>query len=181
MSSSGDGNEEETPDEELESESKFGVANQGYEKDNDSDFEAAGREDDDQSDAEVQEYEEKTALGADEVYCTSCGEAIKKEAEICPHCGVRQIDEEPEESSRSIPDGRVYELQKVARKSPGVAVILALLLTPASYWYVDRTGLAIINLLTFNYLLLGFIIVPIHSYMIIQNAREELEQHGEGW
>jgi len=25
----------------------------------------------------------------DEVFCRSCGEAIKKEAEICPHCGVR--------------------------------------------------------------------------------------------
>ncbi len=26
---------------------------------------------------------------SDEVFCTSCGEPIKKEAEICPHCGVR--------------------------------------------------------------------------------------------
>ena len=27
--------------------------------------------------------------GPDEMYCESCGEVIKKEAEICPHCGVR--------------------------------------------------------------------------------------------
>lgn len=27
--------------------------------------------------------------GADEVFCRSCGEPIKKEAEICPNCGVR--------------------------------------------------------------------------------------------
>lgn len=26
----------------------------------------------------------------DEMFCSSCGEAIKKEAEICPKCGVRQ-------------------------------------------------------------------------------------------
>jgi TM2 domain-containing membrane protein YozV len=26
-----------------------------------------------------------------EKYCSSCGEVIKKEAEICPKCGVRQI------------------------------------------------------------------------------------------
>jgi len=26
---------------------------------------------------------------ADEIFCRSCGEAIKKEAEICPNCGVR--------------------------------------------------------------------------------------------
>ena len=25
----------------------------------------------------------------DEIFCRSCGEPIKKEAEICPHCGVR--------------------------------------------------------------------------------------------
>jgi hypothetical protein len=27
--------------------------------------------------------------GVDEVFCSSCGEPIKREAEICPHCGVR--------------------------------------------------------------------------------------------
>lgn len=185
MSSNGGDTGKETPNEELESEPDSGVVDQGYEKDIESDFEVAGQENDGQSESDVdvveQKYDKKTELGADEVYCTSCGEAIKKEAEICPHCGVRQIDEELEGSSRSIPDGRVYELQKVARKSPVTAVILALLLTPTSYWYVGRTGLALVNLLTFNYLLLGFIIVPIHSYMIIQNAREELEQNGEGW
>jgi TM2 domain-containing membrane protein YozV len=26
----------------------------------------------------------------DEAYCSSCGQIIKKEAEICPKCGVRQ-------------------------------------------------------------------------------------------
>ena len=28
--------------------------------------------------------------GADETFCSSCGEIIKKEAEVCPKCGVRQ-------------------------------------------------------------------------------------------
>ena len=28
--------------------------------------------------------------GPDEVFCSSCGAIIKKEAEICPKCGVRQ-------------------------------------------------------------------------------------------
>lgn len=26
----------------------------------------------------------------DEQFCSSCGEVIKKEAEVCPECGVRQ-------------------------------------------------------------------------------------------
>ena len=28
--------------------------------------------------------------GVDEIFCSSCGSIIKKEAEICPKCGVRQ-------------------------------------------------------------------------------------------
>ena len=28
--------------------------------------------------------------GADEQYCSSCGSLIKKAAEVCPKCGVRQ-------------------------------------------------------------------------------------------
>lgn len=31
----------------------------------------------------------RDASGPDEQYCASCGEVIKKRAEICPHCGVR--------------------------------------------------------------------------------------------
>lgn len=33
---------------------------------------------------------DKKEKGPDEIYCSSCGEPIKKEAEICPHCGVPQ-------------------------------------------------------------------------------------------
>jgi hypothetical protein len=32
---------------------------------------------------------EKQVPREDEMYCTSCGAIIKKEAEICVHCGVR--------------------------------------------------------------------------------------------
>lgn len=28
---------------------------------------------------------------SDEKYCLECGAAIKRTAEICPHCGVRQV------------------------------------------------------------------------------------------
>lgn len=38
----------------------------------------------------------KRQKGADEIFCASCGEAIKRAAEICPNCGVRN-----EESSKS--------------------------------------------------------------------------------
>lgn len=34
----------------------------------------------------------KREKAADEVFCRSCGEAIKQEAEICPNCGVKNKD-----------------------------------------------------------------------------------------
>lgn len=39
---------------------------------------------------------------ADEIFCRSCGEPIKKEAEICPHCGVR--NEEASSSQQGTTD-----------------------------------------------------------------------------
>ena len=35
--------------------------------------------------------EEEKVKQVDEKFCSSCGAVIKKEAEICPKCGVRQI------------------------------------------------------------------------------------------
>ena len=40
--------------------------------------------------AEVRMTEDRRQLGSDEHFCNSCGEIIKKLAEICPKCGVRQ-------------------------------------------------------------------------------------------
>lgn len=33
---------------------------------------------------------QKKTKGADEKFCSDCGEAIKLKAELCPHCGCRQ-------------------------------------------------------------------------------------------
>lgn len=40
--------------------------------------------------------------GADEIFCRSCGEPIKKEAEVCPHCGVRNQTVNSNTPSRSV-------------------------------------------------------------------------------
>lgn len=39
--------------------------------------------------------------GADEMYCRSCGEIIKEEAEICPHCGVRNSSSSSNNNSKN--------------------------------------------------------------------------------
>lgn len=38
---------------------------------------------------------------ADEIFCASCGETIKKRAEICPHCGVRNKKNSPPPSQKT--------------------------------------------------------------------------------
>lgn len=122
-----------------------------------------------------------TELGPDEAFCTSCGEVIKEEAEVCPECGVRQKGENTEQGSSELADARKYELQKIARKDQTTVAVVSFLISPVGYLMVGKTGLAVINFFTLNYLLFGIILVPIHTWKIIGNARDELQRHGENW
>jgi hypothetical protein len=123
-------------------------------------------------------------LSADEAYCTSCGEVIKEEAEVCPECGVgQQGDSSQADSSQAdIPDIRRHELEKIANKDKTTVIIVSILLTPVGYYMLGKTGLALLNFFTLNYILLGPVIVPIHANKIINDAQEELRQAGvEGY
>jgi hypothetical protein len=80
-------------------------------------------------------------------------------------------------SSPADDDGRSG--RATAETSLPVALLLAFVLSPAAYYYVGRTKLAVINLLTLNYLLLGIVIVPIHVYTIVTGARKERSTRGE--
>jgi len=71
------------------------------------------------------------------------------------------------------------DLAKRANKSSVVAILLGLTLSPLAYYYVGNTKLAIINLLTLNYLALGFIAVPIHVYKMIRDAEAEANEPSE--
>ena len=47
------------------------------------------------------EHYDRRQKGADETFCASCGAIIKKDAEICPKCGVRnKKDEKTEEGGK---------------------------------------------------------------------------------
>jgi hypothetical protein len=135
--------------------------------------------------------------GPDEAFCTSCGSIIKEQAEICPDCGVRQQAGGNAPQGGGAPaggapaggapaggqtsDARIRNLQKIAGKDKSTVMLVSFLLTPAGYVMVDKLALAIVNLLTFNYFFLGFIIVPFHTKSIIENARGELEAEGYSW
>lgn len=135
--------------------------------------------------------------GPDEAFCTSCGSIIKEQAEICPDCGVRQQGGANAQQAGGAPaggapaggapaggqtnDARIRSLQKIAAKDKSTVMLVSFLLTPAGYVMVDKLALAIVNLLTFNYFFLGFIVVPFHTKSIIENARADLEAEGYSW
>jgi len=83
--------------------------------------------------------------------------------------------------SNGLPDSKRYELQKIANKSKVTYAVLGFFLPFIAYYMVGKTGLSILNFLTGNWFLLGFIITPIHVYKIIGDAREELDAHGESY
>jgi hypothetical protein len=62
------------------------------------------------------------------------------------------------------------ESSSVADKSVPVAVLLGLTISPLAYYYVGKTKLAILNLVTLNWIGLGIVATPIHVYKIIDNA-----------
>lgn len=79
--------------------------------------------------------------------------------------------------SDELPDSKRYELQKIADKSKIPYAVLGFLLPPVAYLMVGKTAVGILNFLTGNWFLLGFIGTPIHIWKIIGDARSELEAH----
>lgn len=86
--------------------------------------------------------------------CRTCGQLIHPEAEICPHCGVRQIEPpRPVSAPVSIP--------KAGTRSKGAAAVLGIFLggLGAHKFYLGQTGLGLFYLViswTFIPAILGF-------------------------
>lgn len=68
--------------------------------------------------------------------CRACGQLIHPDAEICPHCGVRQMP------------APVPSMPKVGTRSKGTAAVLGILLGSlgAHKFYLGQTGLGLIYL-----------------------------------
>ena len=65
-----------------------------------------------------------------------------------------------------------YRDQKLAMKNRGVVALVSFFFPPAGYFLVGRTGWAVLCFLTAGFLLTGFIIVPIHTWIIVKRARQ---------
>ena len=100
--------------------------------------------------------------GPDEQYCSSCGEVIKAQAEICPECGVRQ--ESTSTSGGSGPD----------RTTAG---IFALLLggIGAHKFYMGKTGMGLLYL-CFVWTLIPAIIGFIEGILYLTKSDEEFQR-----
>lgn len=99
------------------------------------------------------------SLAPDEQYCPSCGEPIKKAAEICPECGVRQ------QPATSTGKDRV------------TAGILALLLggIGAHKFYLGETGLGILYL-CFSWTLIPALVGFIEGILYLTKSDVEFER-----
>ena len=92
---------------------------------------------------------ENRQKGTDEVFCSSCGAIIKKEAEICPKCGVRQYVA-PAQSIYLGGGGNDRYPPGYVPKSWAVALIFVILLgcIGVHRFYVGKIGTGILMLLT---------------------------------
>jgi hypothetical protein len=71
-------------------------------------------------------------------------------------------------------DARMADMERMASKSVLVAVILGSLGGPLGYIYVGKWNFAVINVFTLNYLLVGIVIVPLHTTSMILSARKRV-------
>ena len=89
----------------------------------------------------------------DEAFCSSCGEVIKKEAEICPKCGVRQRRPDNNISTRWL---TLFILSFFV----GVLGV--------DRFYVGKIGTGILKLITFGgcgiWALIDFIIIVLGKF-----------------
>ena len=91
----------------------------------------------------------------DEVFCKSCGEVIKSEAELCPKCGVRQSGSSDESSLPLLLNVIIgfFGILGIGhfvkgRAGSGILFLFAGLITTILFW-------------TTVWILIGFIFIPV--------------------
>ena len=109
------------------------------------------------------------SLKPDEMYCSSCGKAIKKDAEICPHCGVRQ-----------------KSVTVKQEKSPGIAAIASAIWCGLGQIYNGQIGKGIGLMIAYAFsallclVLIGFLTTPVLWIYGIYDAYKTAEKINQG-
>jgi TM2 domain-containing membrane protein YozV len=119
--------------------------------------------------SEPSDSPENQSRDPDQVYCRNCGERIDPKAEICPHCGVRQLPPPKSAASAALDD-------LLEGGNPFVAAVLSALFPGLGQIYNRELekGLAIIvvSFLTMlsTLVLVGFLLFPIVWVYAIYDA-----------
>jgi len=116
-----------------------------------------------------------TEKSPDEMYCRSCGEIIKKEAEICPECGVRnESAQSTQNQTRSTAASRTHDPSQYSTNVSdnwwyGVAIGVVLWVVIVLSTSVQTSGgvEALIGLVT----VIAWILMPLAVYFDIQYVR----------
>lgn len=115
-----------------------------------------------------------TAKGENEAFCTDCGAVIKKEAEICPKCGVRQ-----KTSLSSATDTATSALSKKTPKGHNkwMAVIIAFFFgfLGGHKFYLGKTLHGVLYLLFF-WTGLTALLAIFDIIMLLMKSDEEFEK-----
>lgn len=82
---------------------------------------------------------ELTSINNESVFCRSCGKVIKKDAEICPYCGVRQT--------------------ATQKKNPGLAAVASFFFAGLGQVYNGQIGK--------GFLLIGIQIINVFLMLIV--------------
>lgn len=118
--------------------------------------------------------EARKEKAVDEVSCSGCGETIKKEAEICPKCGVRQNSLNSD--LREAWESEYKTWLKRGSISARLAALETLLIWPIGYYRIGRGmrfwGLFILSIiLDLVYSYLGFIVLFYATYEAYQTVK----------
>lgn len=113
-----------------------------------------------------------------EAYCSDCGEVIRENAEVCPHCGVR----------RRSPGGD---------KNPGVAALLSFVIPGAGQVYNEQIGrgaiafvgvgvadtLIVLLAVVLTVVLVGplfLILIPLVHLVVVYDAYDQAQKINRG-
>lgn len=115
-----------------------------------------------------------TAEGPDTVFCRECGAEIRRAAEICPECGVRQRPP-PSSAVEGALDGR----------NPLVAAVLSAVFPGLGHVYAREVEMGLFFAVSFLlavfslFFVVGFVLVPAIWLYAIYDAAKSAQRRDE--
>ncbi|WP_135604109.1 zinc ribbon domain-containing protein [Methanococcoides sp. NM1] len=120
-----------------------------------------------------EQIQQNRVKASDEIFCRSCGEIIKKEAEICPHCGVRNKPVKDKSPKRHDPSQ--YQTSVSNNWYYGV-IVSAILWVVLLFLLPEEPGESSLDILLALLMLIAWFGLPLSLYYDIQYVRGNNEK-----